>query len=395
MQLQTAPTIREVIHHDWARRPFTHLPDDARLHEHLEHAAVVPGTSLDHLLRFSQGTDDALLVARDPAARRLRLRLWHGRHRIHEETFYGLFGPRFQRIRSESFRLLLPRIDHFFIAQPSADPVYLLPLPQFVRLGVSVGVLEQVLDARVLVPQEGLYARAAHVPSLRVYAHYDGTRYGESTRKLFYDQNGHPVAVELVAREVLRRLGYEAVPPALLARLFFAVVGRPPVHFRPGVWPDAYLTGRLSPFEWVARAQERIQWLRDAGHARGSIESLEALARQYPYRLHPPADGALPLVSRYLTRARLESFLETVGEARLLQIFEGFLRGYHVVSADWFAYMEGTRRVFPCEVKARGDHLRPYQKESILYCQRRELLDYRLLEFLHNPVRETLNPAPA
>jgi hypothetical protein len=267
------------------------------------------------------------------------------------------------------------------------------PLPQFARFGVSTRVLEEILDAPVQVPAEGLYARHAHVPSLRIYANYDGTRYGDSTRKLFYDQHGNAVPVELVARDALQRFGYQVVPPGLFHRLFFAVVGRPPSHFAPDAWPALFLGGRVSPLEIAAKAQERIEALRDTGIVGGVVQSLEALAQRYPYKQFQRPDGALPLVSRYLTRRKLESFLETVGENRMLQIFRGFLRGYKVLSADWFAYMEGSRRVFPCEVKARGDHLRPYQKESILYCQRNGFLDYRLLELLHGQAPETLNEA--
>lgn len=385
MLLQQEPTIRETLHHDWSRKFFAHVPEDPLLLEHFDQSYVTEGTSLDYLANRPGGLSDAILVARDPAAHgpRRRLVVWHGAHRIQEETFYGLFGHRFQRVLSNAFGLLLERATHFFIANPAAEPTYVIPLAQFARFGASHRVLEEVLEAPVVVPSEGLYARAAHVPSLRVYVDYDGNRYGDSTRKLFYDRNGRPVPVELAAREVLQRLGYEAVPPGLFHRLFLAVTDRPPSSFAPDAWPHLFLGGRVSPLHAAARAHARIDALADTGALPGLVRALEAIAARPPYRDVVGPGASLPLIRRYLTRRRFEGFVESVGESRLLAILRGFSRGYHVVSADWFAYMEGSSRVFPCEVKARGDHLRPYQKESILYCQRHGFLDYRLLELLH------------
>lgn len=390
------PTVQEVIHHDWTRKPFTHLPEDAALHEHLDRPYLYPGTTLQRLAESPTGFEDAILVARSPeSSRPRRLILWHGSQRIQEETFYGLFGHRFQRISSAAFGLILQRATHFLILDAATRPTFLFPLPQFARFGVSARVLEEVLDAPVQVASEGLYARSSHVPSLRVYAQYDGSRYGESTRKLFYSQQGHRVPVELVAREVLRRFGYEVVPPALFSRLLLAVTGRPAAHFLPESWPGSFLHGRSSPLHAAALAHQRIQALRDAGLFPGLVQALEAYRARPPYRFVTGSATSLPLVNRFFTRARLEAFLETIGEERLLRILTGFLQGYHAVSADWFAYMEGSRRVFPCEVKARGDHLRPYQKESILFCQRNQVLDYRLLELLHNQPGQSLNEAAA
>lgn len=387
MQVQTIrPTVQEVIHHDWGRKFFTHPPADVMLHEHLGRDYVFPGTSLDYLASAPGGLRSSILVARSTGrpGRRSAPLIWHGPERIREETFLGLFGRRFQRISSSSFSLVLDRLRHFFIAQPDADPVYVVPLPEFARLGVTVGVLEEVLGARVVVPAEGLYARNAYVPSLRVYLPFDGSRYRHSTRKIFYDPRGNPVPVELLARDVLRRLGYEVVSPAIFHRLFFAVADRPPSHFRPDAWPLELLGGRVSPLHVAQRLLERVAALRDRGVVPGITSALEALGLRPPYRDLVRPEGALPLVSRFFTRKRLAAFLETVGEARLVKILDGMARGYHVASADWFAFMEGTDRVFPCEVKARGDTLRPSQKESILFCQREGLLDYRLLEVLHN-----------
>jgi hypothetical protein len=396
MLLQHEPTVGETIHHDWGRKFFSYTPEDPLLDEHLDQDYVRPGTTLDLLGDSPNGFRDAILVAREPTAqgKRRRLVLWHGAQRIQEETFYGLFGQRFQKISSAAFGLILQRATHFFIRHPETNPTFVFPLPQFARFGVSVRVLEEILDAPVQVPMEGLYARNSYVPSLRVYANYDGNRYGDSTRKLFYDQRGNAVPVELVARDALHRFGYQVVSPSLFHKLFLAVVGRPVSHFAPDAWPTQFLSGRISPLEQAARAEERIEALRDAGILRGIIQSLEALAERYPYKNYTRPDGALPLVSRHLTRRKLELFLETVGENRMLHILRGFLRGYKVISADWFAYMEGSNRVFPCEVKARGDHLRPYQKESILYCQRNGLLDYRLLELLHTRPAQSLNAQP-
>lgn len=391
--LARSPTVQEVIHHDWTRKSFHHLPEDPSLHEHLDRPYLYPGTMLQRLSESPSGFEDALLVARDPSPRTgsRRLHIWHGAQRIQEETFYGLFGHRFQRISSAAFGLILQRASHFLILDASTKPTFLFPLAQFARFGVSTRVLEEVLDAPVEVAAESLYARGGHVPSLRVYASYDGNRYGESTRKLFYNQQGNPVPVELVAREVLRRFGYEVLPPTIFARLLFAVTGRPPNQFQPDHWPGAFLQSRQGPLHAAALALQRIQLLRDAGLFPGLVQALEAQRARPPYRSLPTGGASLPLISRYLTRSRFELFLESVGEDRLVSILEGYLQGYHAVSADWFAYMEGSRRVFPCEVKARGDHLRPYQKESILFCQRNQILDYRLLELLHNRPQDELN----
>lgn len=396
MHITGVPTLRETLTHDWTRRFFRALPEDPLLEEHLDHPSVVPGTSLDLILDDPDGLPDTILAARDAEASPGRLRLWRGPRRIREETLQGWFGPRFRRIQSQSFRLLLERTTHFFILQPRAEPVYLFPLPQFARFGLSVGALESVLDARVLIPQEALYARNAYVPSLRVFASYDGNRYGDSTRKLFYSRHGTAAPVESVAREVLERLGYAAVSPAVLHRLFLALTDRPPSHFHPSAWPLQFAGARSSPLGIVDRARGRLRPFQEQADPLLLVRALEAFARRPPFRGVPAPDGALPLVARYFTRRRLEQFLEAVAAPRLGRIFEGFLRGHRVVSADWFAYQEATRRAFACEVKSRGDHLQPSQKESILYCQRAGGLEYRLLEVLHNlaPPRKEARPAP-
>src|SRR5687768_10745990 len=100
MLLQNSPTVGQTIHHDWGRKFFSYLPEDPILEEHFEQDYVRPGTSLDLLCNAPNGLRDSILVAREPAAagKKRRLVLWHGSQRIKEETFYGLFGQRFQKI---------------------------------------------------------------------------------------------------------------------------------------------------------------------------------------------------------------------------------------------------------------------------------------------------------
>ena len=146
--LPNVPTVGETIHHDWGRKFFAHLPEDPILEEHLDQPYVRPGTTLDLLAETPNGLRDSILVAREPIehAGRRKLVLWHGERRIKEETFYGLFGNRFQRISSESFGLILQRVSHFFVIDPGTRPQYVFPLPQFARVGVSTRVLEEILD---------------------------------------------------------------------------------------------------------------------------------------------------------------------------------------------------------------------------------------------------------
>lgn len=383
MHASGAPTIGEVLHHDWTRKTFSHLPEDASQDEHLNQGYVRQGTSLDLVLESPETLRECVLVARNPldAGREAAPLLWQGPRRIRPETFYGLVDPRLRRVSSAAFSLLLRRASHFFVLQPSGDPTYLFPLPQFVRLGVSHATLERLLDARVLVPAERLYARRASVPSLRVFAPYDGNRYGHSTRKLFYDGHGNPVAVELVAREILSRLAYQVVPPHVFHRLFVALVGRPAPDFRTDAWPLLFLGGQRSPLAWVAKAQAALEAVEAPDQVLGA---LDAMARRWPYRRHPPPPGVPLLVGRFFNRTRLRAFLDVLGAPRLRRVLEGFLRGHPAISADWFAYHEGSHHAFCCEVKSRGDQLRPAQKESILFCQRTGTLDYRLLELIHN-----------
>jgi hypothetical protein len=178
----------------------------------------------------------------------------------------------------------------------------------------------------------------------------------------------------------LNRLAYEVVPPGVFARLFYALTGRPPSHFRPGMW--AWVDGRTSPWARVRKAREALEALAD-DPVGVTVRTLEDVGRRKPWSDVPRPNGALPLVTRFATRARLTSLLETLGCKRYLTIMRGLLAGHRAVAADWFAWQEATGRAFPVEVKSRGDSLRPFQKESILFCQAVGCLEYRLLEILH------------
>jgi hypothetical protein len=380
-----APDPGDAPPHDWTRRYFAHLPDRADWHEHLGAKYAFHGTTLDYLARSREGLAGAVVAYRRerPRPGERRMLLWHGRDRLVEETFHGWFGPRVQRVRGAGFRLLLDRLTHFAVADPASQPTFVLPLPAFAALGASHGALEAVLDARVVVATDGLYSAAAHLPSLRVYVDYDGARYGEGARKLFYNDRGAPVVVESKARDLLARLGYDVVYPNVFRRLFHALVGRPASHFAPDEWPAAFAATRLGPLEWAERGAQRLAEARERG-ARGVVlEALEALGQRPPHRAHPPPPEGLPLVGRYLTRARFDSVVESLGDRRLLAVFEGLLHGYDACSADWFAWEPGGGRAFFCEIKSTGDHLRETQKSTILWCQRACGLEYRLLEVLH------------
>lgn len=376
------PTVQPALHYDWARRFFRHRPDDAPVDGALDASYCYAGTVLDALLGDPDGLDDALFVAHHSEARppNRKVLLWHGRRRLVSESLNGFFDNRYRRLRPAVVEEVAPRLDHFVVLHPETDPVYLVGLPEFVAAGISHPTLERLLDAPVAVATQGHYSHAAYVPSLRVYVDYDGARYGDSTKKLFYDRNGHAVAVEIVAREILNRLAYQVVPPALFTRLFVALVGRPPSHFRPDRW--ARVDPRRSPLDRVRTACAKIDAIAD-DPVKGTLDALDALARRKPYVDHARPDGALPLVTRFATRRRLESLLTTLGERRYLTILRGLLAGHRTVSADWFAWQEDTGRAFPVEVKSRGDTLRPYQKQSILFCQASGVLEYRLLELLH------------
>ena len=126
--------------------------------------------------------------------------------------------------------------------------------------------------------------------------------------------------------------------------------------------------------------------------AAATVGALEALGQRKPYASMPRPAGALPVVSRFLSRARLEDLLATLGGKRYLAVLRGLLAGTRVVDADWFAWQRATNRAFPVEVKSRGDTLRPSQKESILYCQQTGIFEYRLLEILHG--KEPPEPVP-
>lgn len=360
---------------------------------------MVTGTSLDYTISSPGGLDDAILAARNPATRpdARKWNLWHGRRPIREETFRGWFGARVQPLQRESVKALLQRLDHFLVVSASSRPKFVLPLGSFASLGVSRGALEAILDAPVVVTSEALYTTAAFVPSLRVYAGYDGSRYASSTRKLFRNRQGATVSVEAYASEVLRRLSYDVVFPSVFRRFFHALVDRPASHFQPGIWPRAFLGGRLSPLERVARSLERLEAAKREGFAVRLERDLAAIAHRPPYRLYPEPQGSIPYVGRYLSRSRFDNLLQVVGERRLLALMDAFARGYDPVAADWFAWEPGGGRAFFCEVKSLGDHLRDSQKQSILWCQRHGLLEYRLLEVLHapRPVGTVLNAATA
>lgn len=385
---RVAPALDRPACHDWARKFFRHLPAVPGWAEHLDAGYVHVGTSLEYAARSREGLMGAVLVARHPKPRRggRRMLMWHGRHRLVEEAFHGWFGRRVERIRSDACRLLLERLDHFVVVNPSTVPTFVLPLPGFAALGVSHGVLEQVVGAPVVVAAESLYARAAYAPSLRFYLDYDGARYGESTRKLFQNAHGAAVPVEWLARDLLRQFGYDVVSPTVFTRLFHALVGRPSAHFSHETWPGAFLGGRLSPLEWVERGRQRLDHARDAG-VRAVLEAaLEAVGRRRPYRDYPPPAGGLPLLARYLNRPRFASLLESLGDRAIVALLEGLLLGYRAAAADWFAWRADAGRAHFCEVKSRGDVLRPTQKEAILWSQRTGALDYRLLEVLHGRV---------
>lgn len=376
------PTVQSALHYDWARRFFRHQPEVAGYEEALDASYCYEGTVLDALLADPEGLDDALFVAYRPEAAPpdRKVLLWHGRRRLVSESLNGFFDDRYRRLRPAVVEEVAPRLGHFAVLHPDTEPVYLVGLPEFVAAGISHETLERLFDAPVAVATQAHYTDASYVPSLRVYVDYDGARYGDSTKKVFYDRHGHGVAVELVAREILSRLAYQVMPPAVFTRLFVALVGRPPSHFHPDRW--AWVDPRRSPLERVTKARARIEAISD-DPVRGTVEALEALTKRKPYSDHPRPAGALPLVTRFATRRRLESLLNTLGARRYLAILEGMLAGHRAVAADWFAWQEGTGRAFPVEVKSRGDTLRPYQKESILFCQASGVLEYRLLELLH------------
>ncbi len=380
-----APTLGVALAHDWTRRYFAHLPQEPAWEEHLDAPYTVASPTLEYLSRSREGLDGAVVAARPsrPRPGRRRWVLWHGRHRVLEEAMHGWFGARVQPVPSESIRVLLERLPYFFVADAATRPTFLVSLPHFVRLGVSHGVLESVLDARVLITAESLFARAAYVPSLRFFVDYDGARYAQSSRKLFYNHLGDAATVENVAREALQRLGFDAVHPAVFRRMFALLVGRPAAHFRSDAWPAAFLQGRLSPFEWVQRAQQRFQEARTRGLRPLLAEGIDELRRRPFYRDQPGPDDSLPAFGRYLSDQRLDDLLTTLGDERLLALLEGLLLGHDPTAADWFAWETGGRRAFLCEVKSQGDTLRPSQKEAILWCQRTGAAEYRLLEILH------------
>jgi len=390
----TVPGVR-ALPHDWTRRHFSLLPERLDWREHLEAKYVFHGTSLDYLAQSREGLMGAIVAYRRDAAPKgeRRMHLWHGPERLVEETFHGWFGPRMQRVRGDSFRLLLDRLPAFAIANAASEPTFVLPLSDFAAIGASHGALEAVLDARVVVATEALYAQAAHLPSLRVYVDYDGSRYGEGGRKLFYNDRGAPVVVESMARELLHGLGYDVVHPGVLRRLFHVLVGRPASHFAPGEWPAAFANARLGPLEWADRGRRRLAECRKDGLRPILLDALASWGRRPHARDHPPPPGSLPVVGRYLTRERFDELFEALTDARALQLFEGLLHGYDACSADWFAWQPGGRRAFFCEIKSSGDHLRDTQKSTILWCQRGARLEYRLLEVLHGrPPREARRP---
>lgn len=377
------PTVQPALHYDWTRRFFRHRPDGAPLDGALDAAFCYAGTVLDALLADPETLDDALFVAHKPDARppNRKVLLWHGHRRLVSESLNGFFDNRYRRLRPAVVEEVAPRLDHFVVLNPDTDPVYLVGLPEFVEAGIGHKTLERLFDAPVAVATQAHYADAAYVPSLRVYVDYEGDRYGDSTKKLFYDRHGNPVSVEVVAREIMNRLAYDVVAPAVFTRLFVALVGRPPSHFHPDRW--AWVDPRRSPLDRVRKAHAKIEAIAH-DPVRGTLEALEALANRKPYVDHHRPNGALPLVTRFATRRRLESLLATLGARRYLTILRGLMAGHRTVASDWFAWQESTGRAFPVEVKSRGDTLRPYQKESILFCQASGVLEYRLLELLHD-----------
>lgn len=383
------PTLQRVLHHDWTRKHFARLPERPDLEELLGASYVHHGTGLEYVMRSREGLEGAVVAARraSPRPGDRRMVLWHGKDRLVEETFYGWFGARVQRLKGDSFRVLLDRMEHFLVADPASGPVFVLPFRSFAALGTSHGVLESILDAKVVVATDGLYSRGGHLPSLRVYVDYDGARYGEGGRKLFYNARGAPVVVESVAREVLARLGYDAVHPGVFRRLFEALVGRPASHFSSSVWPTAFLNGRVSPLEWVARGRRKIEEARTSGVGDALLAALDEVGRRPFHRLHPPPEGSLPYIGRYLSRTRFESLIAAMGDRRVLAVFAGLLQGHDATASDWFAWQPQGDRAFFCEIKSSGDHLRETQKETILWCQRSGAVDYRLLEVLHGTGR--------
>ena len=389
------PTLRPGVPHDWTRRYFAHRPAQPHLADLLDAGHVYPGTVVERLARSPEGLEGSLLAVQHPEPRppARRFLLWHGRDRLVEEAFHGWFGARVQRLDTAALRLLLPKLDHFAIVDPAANPTFVLPLQGFAKLGVSVGALESILGAPVEVTAQGLWSAAGHVPSLRLYVEYDGNRYAESTRKLFYNDEGAPVTVENVARDALTRLAYDAVHPAIFRRLFSSLVGRPALHFRPDAWPSAFVAARWSPLAWAQRALDRLAAARDEGFSAVFERAHTPLANLYGEQ----GLGRPHIAGRFLSRARFESLLATVGDRRLHLILEGMALGYDACAADWFAWQESGGRATFCEVKSQGDHLRDTQKETILWCQRAGL-DYRLLEVLHQarraPEAETVAVKP-
>jgi hypothetical protein len=376
--------------HDWTRRAFVRAPSSAVAAEALGEPFVRQGTRLEAALSSLGGLDDALVVLRAAggAANARRLRLWHGRRPLVEESFGGWFGPVTQRLSRQSVSTLVQRVPSLLVADASTKPTYILSLEDYAALGASHGALEAILDARVAVTADGLFARAAHVPSLRVYADYDGARYGAGARKLFYNARGDPVVVESVARDLLRRLGYDAVHPALFHRLHHALLGMPVAYFAAATWPASSAAARAGPLAAAAAALDRLEAARRRGFAATLADAFDAARRRPAQRRHPLPAHRLPLIGRCASRSRLDSLLASLGEPRLHAILRGLLLGYDCTAADWFAWGPGTGHAFLCEVKSAGDHLRESQKEAILWCQREGPIEYRLLEVLHQSPRE-------
>jgi hypothetical protein len=380
--LAGAPTVQPVLHYDWTRKFFRHAPGSEAVAASLDASYCYPGTVLEAALADPDGLDDALLVSYydEAAPPRRKVLLWHGDKRLVTESLNGFFDGRYTRLRPHVVEEVAPRLGSFLVLHPDTQPLYVIGVDDFVAAGISHETLERLFDAPVSVASQAHYTRAAYVPSLRVYVPYDGARYGDSSKKVFYDRHGHGVAVELVAREILQRLAYQVIPPSVFTRLFFALTGRPPSHFRPDEW--TWVDPRRSPLRRAAAARDRIQRI-TGDPVGGTIDALEELARRRPYADFQRPEDALPLITRFATRTRLQDLLETLGRDRYLAMLTGMLAGHRVVAADWYAWQPGTRRAFPVEVKSRGDTLRPYQKESILFAQASGLLEYRLLELLH------------
>lgn len=274
----------------------------------------------------------------------------------------GWFGPTFQRLGGRSLSPLVDRIGAAAIINVASNPCLVVARRALARAGANARALETLTGLPVMVATGGLHTPVGHVPSLRVYVDYDGTRYARGSRKLFADESGQRVSVESLARGALSELGFDAAHPALFHRLFRTATGFPVSQWKRDAWVQAFAAHPNGPLGALGAAHEAIHRMADAP----SIP-----------------EEAIPRLARYLPASKVASWWSTTGSLRIAHVLQGLLLGYEATAADWFTWeREGARAAF-CEVKSRGDRLRDSQKEAILWCERVRGLEYRLLEVLH------------